>query len=65
MIECPTCGDEFDPDEGGMCSCEEQREAAKWAALYRGEKAAGLLRPQEELDRELREAGRGHLVRRP
>ena len=50
-------------------SCEECEEAefqeqmAYWRPLYEAEKAAGLLMSEEERNEELRNAGRGHLVR--
>ena len=54
-------------DETRVCpECEEAADAEllKMWKLYQGEKRAGLLRPQEEIDRDIIDAGRGHLVRR-
>lgn len=63
---CPTCGHE---DDETLCQCQIDEwlaspEGRSMHALYKAEKAAGLLRPQAEIDEELRQAGRGHLVRR-
>ena len=41
----------------------QDEELRELYALYKGEASAGLHKPQEELDAELRDAGRGHLVR--
>ena len=52
-------------DETRRCDeCEEAAEAEmqRMFELYRAEKRAGLLRPQEEIDRDIEEAGRGHLL---
>lgn len=50
--------DDERPDEP---SPEELR---KMKALYEGEKAAGLHKSPEEYEADLRDAGRGHLLRR-
>lgn len=67
----PTCGNCGDKVEsvGEDEICDECRgewnaeQAKRLRPLYEAEKRSGLLRPKEELDKELREAGRGHLVR--
>ena len=41
----------------------QDEELRELYALYKGEASAGLHKPQSELDAELRDAGRGHLVR--
>lgn len=58
-MNCP----DHDRDDDILCTCREQAEIRHWYALWEGERAAGLLRPKAELDQELRDAGRGHLVR--
>ena len=72
LVACETCGEEIDPDEESISEtgdCETcmdarfKREYARLKPLYDAEKRAGLLKPKEELDAELRDAGRGHLVR--
>lgn len=50
--------DDEQPDEP---SPEEYR---RMRALYEGEKAASLHKSSEEYEAELRDAGRGHLIRR-
>lgn len=50
---CPECEAEF-----------YEKDLPKLRRQYEAERRAGLLRPQEELDQELRDAGRGHLVRK-
>ncbi len=71
LVTCETCGEEIDPDdeiidENGDCeACRDahfQREAARLKPLYDAEKRAGLHKSKEELDAELRDAGRGHLT---
>lgn len=69
MPYCETCRREVESvNEADMCEdCHDAwlaKEEAYWRPLYEAEKAAGLLRPQSELDQELIDAGRGHLVRR-
>lgn len=64
---CGACGDRVDSvndaDECDECAEDRaQAEAAKLRPLYEAEKRAGLLRSKDELDQELRDAGRGHLV---
>lgn len=67
-VSCSSCGEDFGPGDHGFSHCENHREETvakmkrNWA-LYQAEKAAGLLRPQEEIDQDIRDAGRGHLVR--
>lgn len=46
-----------------QCEAMEAAEFKRLKDLYEAEKRAGLLRPQTELDQELRDAGRGHLVK--
>ncbi len=46
-----------------MAEHERDQEMARAKALYDGEKAAGLHKSKEELDADLRDAGREHLVR--
>lgn len=62
-------GDQFgnsDEDmERGDHELERRKEEEMMRSLYEAEKRAGLLRPQSEIDQDLIDAGRGHLVRRP
>ena len=67
--QCDTCGKACmfdDVDEDGDCeACVDariKREYARWRPLYEGEKRAGLLKSKEELNADLRDAGRGHLI---
>ena len=61
---CCECGKPKEWEEMGdndMCAdCNEPSpfEYQMMRALYEGEKRAGLLRPQHEIDADLREAGR-------
>lgn len=41
---------------------EEEEEMRKLYQLYKAERDMGLLRPQEEIDQDIRDAGRGHLL---
>lgn len=69
---CDVCGERvhpdficWDTDECDTCADERfQREYAHLKPLYEAEKAAGLTKTKEGLDEDLRQAGRGHLVRR-
>lgn len=67
---CEACGEASDPfymdDEGYCDACLEEHNAemaGQYLSLYKAEKRAGLLKSKEELDADLRDAGRGHLVR--
>lgn len=67
-LTCDTCHQPAESvNEAGMCDeCHDDHakaEAEKLRPLYEAEKAAGLTRPQEAIDEDLRIAGRGHLVR--
>ena len=70
---CKNCAMYVDTDfapmtEDEWCdSCDDERteaEKAHYLALYEGERRAGLLRPKHEIDADLRDAGRGHLIRK-
>ena len=50
-------------DEGSICESCDDEQSAYWKPLYEGEKRAGLLRPQSEINADLKDAGRGHLIR--
>ena len=66
---CDTCGKAFPEltlDEQGDCedcvSAYHAQQARYWRGLWEGEKRAGLLKSKEELNADLRDAGRGHLI---
>lgn len=57
---CPVCDHE---DDETLCDCEFSVAMARYRPLYEAERAAGIFRPQHEIGQDLRNAGRGHLVR--
>lgn len=65
---CEECGERTDPDymnENDLCddcNVPSLEEMARMKSLYDAEKRAGLLKTPDELDQELRDAGRGHLA---
>lgn len=64
---CDNCGDKVETvGEDEICDeCRDEWSAEqekRFRPLYEAEKRAGILRTKEELDQELRDAGRGHLV---
>jgi len=64
---CETCKQRVEiVNEADECGdCHEARireEYAKWRPIYDSEKRAGLLKTRDELNADLRAAGRGHLI---
>ena len=73
LFHCENCGSAVMDDayihantEDEWCEecCDKwfQEQAAYWRPLYEAEKRAGLLKSLDELEAELRDAGRGHLI---
>lgn len=68
--QCDTCGKALrwddEVDEQGECeacaTAYHAQQARYWRGLREGERRAGLLRPQSEINQDLRDAGRGHLI---
>jgi len=67
LAYCETCKQHVEiVNEADECvDCHEARireEYASWRPVYEGEKRAGLLKTRDELNADLRDAGRGHLI---